>query len=70
MCKKLVSTFAVAGLLAGMAGPALSAAEFKHSGCSQAAKMRFPTDQEGRKQFKHWCKDQWKIYKASQKADA
>jgi hypothetical protein len=27
--------------------------------------MKFPTDRSARKDFKHWCKDQWKMYKAS-----
>ena len=26
---------------------------------------RFPNDHAARKEFKHWCKDQWKIYKKS-----
>ena len=43
----------------------LGAAEYKHSGCAKAAKLEFPTDPVARKDFKHWCKDQWKIYKAS-----
>jgi hypothetical protein len=33
--------------------PALSGPIYKHSGCGAAAKMKFPNDQEGRKQFKH-----------------
>ena len=38
----------------------------RDSGCSKAAKARFPYDQAARKEFKHWCKDQWKIYKVAQ----
>jgi len=41
----------------------LSAREYKHSGCADAAKVRFPADRAARKEFKHWCKAQWKIYK-------
>jgi hypothetical protein len=63
--RKIALAFAIAALLAGTVGSASSAAEYKHSGCSEAAKMRFPTDHLARKQFKHWCKDQWKIYKAA-----
>ena len=51
-----------------LAAPAFSpvhAREFRHSGCADAAEMKFPTDRIARKDFKHWCKDQWKIYKAS-----
>ena len=43
----------------------LHARIFFHSGCAPAAEMKFPTDRSARKDFKHWCKDQWKIYKAS-----
>jgi hypothetical protein len=54
-------------LVASLTCLPLDAAEFKHSGCGKAAEMKFPTDRVARKEFKHWCKDQWKIYKASQK---
>ena len=47
-----------------LASPAF-AREYKHSGCRDAAEMKFPTDRIARKDFKHWCKDQWKMYKAS-----
>ena len=47
-----------------LASPAF-AREYKHSGCRDAAEMKFPTDRTARKDFKHWCKDQWKMYKAS-----
>jgi hypothetical protein len=63
MWKKGVLASIVAGLLVSMAAYPLRAADYKHSGCSEAAKMRFPTDHAARKQFKRWCKDQWKIYK-------
>jgi hypothetical protein len=68
MLKKVMLVSATAGLL--LAGPALGpldAAEYKHSGCADAAKVEFPDDHAARKDFKHWCKDQWKIYKKSQK---
>jgi hypothetical protein len=62
MWKTLVLVFAIVGLLAGAALP-LSAREYKHSGCADAAKMKFPDDRAARKEFKRWCKEQWKIYK-------
>jgi hypothetical protein len=49
--------------------PNLSAADYKHSGCSNAAKAHFPYDHAARKEFNRWCKDQWKIYKKSHKYD-
>jgi hypothetical protein len=62
MVKNGVLALVVAGLVAGMAVPS-SAREYKHSGCADAAKAKFPDDRAARKEFKHWCKDQWKIYK-------
>ena len=64
MSKKVWMIFVAACLLAST-GSALSAAEYKHSGCAKAAKLEFPNDHAARKEFKHWCKAQWKIYKAS-----
>ena len=56
----------VTGLLAGAAIPIHpNTAYAAHSGCAEAAKMKFPADPAARKEFKHWCKDQWKLYKAS-----
>ena len=62
MVKNGVLALVVAGLVAGMAIPS-NAREYKHSGCADAAKAKFPGDRAARKEFKHWCKDQWKIYK-------
>ena len=61
---KVALAFAVIAL-AGPASFQLHAREFKHSGCADAAEIRFPTDRIARKEFKHWCKEQWKIYKAT-----
>jgi hypothetical protein len=41
----------------------LSAREYKHSSCADAAKVKFPDERGARKEFKRWCKQQWKIYK-------
>ena len=51
--------------LAVIASSPLDAREFKHSGCANAAEIEFPTDRSARRDFKHWCKDQWKLYKAT-----
>jgi len=68
MLKKVTLIWATVGLLlVGAAPVALGAAEYKHSGCADAAKLEYPDDHAARKDFKHWCKDQWKIYKKSQK---
>jgi hypothetical protein len=52
MCKKVMLVWALTGLTAAAVTP-LNAADYKHSGCSEAAKMRFPTDHAARKEFKH-----------------
>jgi hypothetical protein len=59
---KVLLAFAVIALTAFSP---VQAREFKHSGCADAAEMKFPTDRIARNDFKHWCKDQWKMYKAS-----
>ena len=58
-----------AAIVMGTTFQPLGAAEFKHSGCGKAADMQFPNDRLARKDFKHWCKDQWKIYKEFHKAN-
>jgi hypothetical protein len=68
MLKRATLVGATAGLLlVGAAPHAISAGEYKHSGCADAAKAEFPEDHAARKDFKHWCKDQWKLYKKSHK---
>jgi hypothetical protein len=70
MMKKVMLILATAGLLlVALAPDSLIAADYKHSGCSDTAKAQFPYDHSARKDFKHWCKDQWKIYKKSHKYD-
>ena len=66
MLKKVMLVSATAALLVALAPCPLSAGD---SGCSEAAKARFPDDRAARKEFKHWCKDQWKIYKKSHPHD-
>ena len=63
MLKKVMMVSAIAAIiLVGLSTNPLSAGD---SGCADAAKARFPNDHAARKDFKHWCKDQWKIYKKS-----
>ena len=70
MLKKLMLISATAALfLVGPAPKPLSAADYKHSGCSNAASAHYPYDHAARKEFKHWCKEHWKIYKKSHKND-
>jgi hypothetical protein len=70
MLQKSILISATAALfLVGPAPNPLVAAEYKHSGCANAAKVRFPDDPAARKDFKRWCNEQWKIYKKSHKYD-
>lgn len=63
MLKNVMLVSAIAAItLVGLSTTPLSAGD---SGCADAAKARFPNDHTARKEFKHWCKDQWKIYKKS-----
>ena len=68
MRKQLVLVLTISCLLGVSVAPAFSAAVYKHSGCANAAKIKFPDNHVARKQFKHWCKDQWKLYKAAHPA--
>ena len=71
MWKKMILASAVTGLLAGVAIPIHSTpAEAARSGCFKAAKARFPHDYKARKAFRHWCKGQWKLYKAGHRGHA
>ena len=68
MWKKVLLASAVTGLLAGAALPIHSTpAQAAHSGCRKAAKAKFPQDRKARRQWRHWCKGQWKLYKAARK---
>jgi hypothetical protein len=66
MWKKVLLVSAVTGLLAGAMIPIQSTpADAARSGCHKAAKAKFPGDHKSRKQWRHYCKGQWKIYKAA-----
>jgi hypothetical protein len=68
MWKKILLASVVTGALAGFAIPIHSTpADAARSGCHKAAKARFPHDHKARHEFKHWCKAQWKLYKAAHK---
>ena len=65
MWKKVLLVSAVTGLFAGAAIPIQSTlADAARSGCFKAARAKFPADHKARKQWRHWCKGRWKIYKA------
>jgi hypothetical protein len=66
MWKKLLLASAITGLLAAAAIPLqTTSADACHSGCREAAKTRFPHDSRTRKEFKRYCKTQYKAYKSA-----
>ena len=66
MWKKVLFTSMVTGLLAAAATPVqTTSAEASRSGCREAAKARFPYHGSARRDFKRYCKNQWKAYKAA-----
>ena len=68
MWKKVLLASAVTALLAGVAIPIQpTPADAARSGCHAAAKLKYPGDSKMRKEFRHWCKRQYKIYKAAHK---
>ena len=67
MWKKVFLASAVTGLLTAAVSLQSTPADAAHSGCSRAAMVKYPSDLTARKEFKHWCKGQWKIYKAVHK---
>ena len=67
MWKKVLLAAAVTGLLASAVPIHSTPAQAAHSGCRKAAKAKFPQDRKARRQFRHWCKGQWKLYKAARK---
>ena len=67
MWKKVFLASAVTGLLAGAAVPIHSTPAQAAAGCNKEAKVRYAGDAAGRKAFKHWCNNKWKLYKASAK---
>ena len=66
MWKKVLLASAVAGLLAGAAIPLQTTpANASRSGCREAAKAKFPDDLKGRRAYRHYCRSQWKAYRAA-----
>ena len=66
MWNKTFLACAVTGLLASAAiiiQP--TSADASRSGCREAAKARFPDAPKTRKEFRRYCKSQWKAYKTA-----
>lgn len=71
MLKRILLAAAVTGLVAGAAIPLhTSPAEAAPSGCFKAAKAKFPGTGmlKERRQFRKWCRAQWKAHKMAQRA--
>jgi len=66
MWKKVLLASAVTGLLAAVAIPVQTTpAHASRSGCREAAKARFPYNAAARRDFRRYCKRQWRAYKAA-----
>jgi hypothetical protein len=66
MWKKTFLACAVTGLLASAAiSIQPTPADASRSGCREAAKAKFPGDSKGRSAYRHYCRSQWKAYKAA-----
>jgi hypothetical protein len=66
MWKRLLLASAITGLLAAAGIPLQTiSADASRSGCPEAAKARFPYDSRTRKEYKRYCKNQWKAYKSA-----
>jgi hypothetical protein len=66
MWKKLLWASALTGLLAAAAIPLqTTSADACRSGCREAAKAQFPSDSRTRKEYKRYCKSQYKAYKSA-----
>jgi len=66
MWKKVLFASAVTGFLAVAAIPVQTTpADASRSGCREAAKAQFPYNPRARRDFRRYCKSQWKAYKAA-----
>jgi hypothetical protein len=66
MWKRVVLASAVTGLLAAAAVTVpTTPADASRSGCREAATAKFPYDSRMRREYRRYCKQQWKVYKAA-----
>lgn len=63
MWKRVLLASAVTGLMAAAAIPVPT--EASRSGCREAAKAKFSYDARTRGKYRHYCRQQWKVYKAA-----
>jgi len=65
MLKKVLFTAAVTGLLAGAAIPLQPVSAEAASGCSKAARAKFPADHKARVAWRKECRAYWKAHKTA-----
>jgi hypothetical protein len=65
MWKKVLLASAVAGLLGAAIPLQTNPADASRSGCREAAKAKFPDDLKERRAYRHYCRSQWKVYRAA-----
>ena len=64
MWKRVLLASAITGLLATAAVPLQTTpADASRSGCREAARVKFPYNSRMRRDYRRYCKQQWKVYK-------
>jgi hypothetical protein len=67
MLKTMLLAATVTGLLAGVTVSVQSTPAEAGSKCFKAAKEKYPGDRTVRREFRKWCKAEWKAYKKAKK---
>lgn len=68
MLKTMLLAATVTGLVAGVAVSVQSTPAEAGSQCRKAAKEKHPGDRTARREFRKWCKTEWRAYKKSKRA--
>ncbi len=67
MLKTMLLAATVTGLLAGVTVSVQSTPAEAGSKCWKAAKEKYPGNRMTRREFRKWCRSEWKAYKKSKK---
>ncbi len=68
MLKTMLLAATVTGLLAGVTVFVQSTPAEAGSKCFKAAKEKHPGNWKARREFRKWCKTEWRAYKKSKRA--
>ncbi len=67
MLKTMLLAATVTGLLAGAAVSVQSTPAEAGSKCWKAAKAKSPGDRTARREYRKWCKTEWRAYKKTKR---